>query len=53
MFVLPWMLLARGSSPQVAALAGAFVYVPMLVTALPAGAWSDAVDPLRLMRTCR
>ena len=50
MFVLPWMLLARGSSPQVAALAGAFVYVPMLVTALPAGAWSDAVDPLRLMR---
>jgi len=50
MFVLPWMLLARGSSPQVAALAGAFIYVPMLVTALPAGAWSDAVDPLRLMR---
>ena len=50
MFVLPWMLLSRGSSPQVAALAGAFVYVPMLVTALPAGAWSDALDPLRLMR---
>jgi MFS family permease len=50
MFVLPWMLLARGSSPQVAALAGSFVYVPMLLTALPAGAWSDAVDPLRLMR---
>lgn len=50
MFVLPWMLLARGSSPQVAALSGAFLYVPMLATALPAGAWSDAVDPLRLMR---
>jgi len=50
MFVLPWMLLARGSSPQVAALSGAFIYVPMLVTALPAGAWSDAVDPLKLMR---
>jgi MFS family permease len=50
MFVLPWMLLARGSSPQVAALSAAFVYVPMLATALPAGAWSDAVDPLRLMR---
>jgi MFS family permease len=50
MFVLPWMLLARGSSPQVAALAGAFVYVPMLLTALPAGAYTDHVDPLRLMR---
>ena len=45
MFVLPWMLLARGSSPQVAALAGAVIYVPMLVTALPAGAWSDARRP--------
>ena len=50
MFVLPWMLLARGSSPQVAALATAFVYVPMLVTAIPAGAKSDNADPLRLMR---
>ena len=50
MFVLPWMLLARGSSPQVAALSAGFVYVPMLLTALPAGAWSDAVDPLRLIR---
>lgn len=50
MFVLPWMLLARGSSPQAAALATAFLYVPMLVTAVPAGAWSDGVDPLRLMR---
>lgn len=50
MFVLPWMLLARGSSPQTAALATAFVYVPMLVTAVPAGAKSDNADPLRLMR---
>ena len=50
MFVLPWMLLARGSSPQAAALATAFVYVPMLVTAVPAGAKSDNADPLRLMR---
>lgn len=50
MFVLPWMLLARGSSPQEAALATAFVYVPMLVTAVPAGAKSDNADPLRLMR---
>ena len=50
MFVLPWILLARGSSPQVAALSTAFVYVPMLVTAVPAGAKSDNADPLRLMR---
>lgn len=50
MFVLPWMLLARGSSPQAAALAGSFIYVPLLVTAIPAGAWSDGVDPLRMMR---
>ncbi len=50
MFVLPWMLLARGSSPRAAALATAFVYVPMLVTAVPAGAKSDNADPLRLMR---
>jgi hypothetical protein len=50
MFVLPWMLLARGSSPQTAALATAFIYLPMLVTAVPAGATSDNNDPLRLMR---
>jgi len=50
MFVLPWMLLARGSSPQTAALATACLYVPMLVTAVPAGAKSDNADPLRLMR---
>ncbi len=24
--------------------------MPLLVTAVPAGAWSDAVDPLRLIR---
>jgi Major Facilitator Superfamily len=50
MFVLPWMLLARGSSPQAAALATACIYVPMLVTAVPAGAKADNADPLRLMR---
>lgn len=50
MFVLPWILLARGHSPQTAVLATAFVYVPMLVTAVPAGAKSDNADPLRLMR---
>ena len=50
MFVLPWMLLARGSSPQTAALATACIYVPMLVTAVPAGAKADNADPLRLMR---
>ena len=50
MFVLPWMLLARGSSPQTAALATACIYVPMLLTAVPAGAKSDNADPLRLMR---
>jgi hypothetical protein len=50
MFVLPWILLARGSSARVAALATAFVYVPMLLSAVPAGAKSDNADPLRLMR---
>jgi len=50
MFVLPWMLLARGSSPQTAALATACIYVPMLLTAVPAGAKADNADPLRLMR---
>jgi MFS family permease len=49
-FVLPWMLLARGHSPQEAALASAFVYVPLLVFAVPAGATSDNADPRRLMR---
>ena len=51
MFVLPWMLLARGSSPQAAALSTTFVYVPMLFTAIPAGAKADNADPLRLMRS--
>ncbi len=50
MFVLPWMLLARGSSPGAAALSTASLYVPMLLSAIPAGVWSDSVDPLRLMR---
>lgn len=50
MFVLPWMLLARGTSPGLAALSTACFYVPMLLTAVPAGAWSDSADPLRLMR---
>ncbi len=49
-FVLPWILLARGHSAREAALASAFVYVPLLLTAVPAGAVSDHVDPLRLMR---
>ena len=49
-FVLPWILLARGHSPQEAALASAFVYVPLLLFAVPAGATSDSTDPRRLMR---
>ncbi len=50
MFVLPWMLLARGHSPTTAALATAFVYVPLLVTTIPAGLTGDGTDPLRLLR---
>ena len=49
-FVLPWMLLARGYSPQAAAIATGLVYVPLLLTAFPAGATSDNADPRRLMR---
>lgn len=49
-FVLPWMLLTRGHSPQAAALASGLVYVPLLLTAVPAGAASDNTDPRRLMR---
>ena len=49
-FVLPWMLLSRGHSPQVAALAAGLVYAPLLLTAIPAGAASDNTDPRRLMR---
>ena len=33
MFVLPWMLLARGSSPEVAALATALAFRRSLVAA--------------------
>ena len=47
MFVLPWMLLALGHDPRDAALATAFVYVPLLVTAIPAGITGDNVPPLR------
>ena len=50
MFVLPWMLLERGHAPREAALATAFVYVPLLVTAVPAGLTGDAVAPLRVLR---
>ena len=50
MFVLPWMLLALGHEPRVAALATAFVYVPLLVTAVPAGLTGDNVPPLRVLR---
>ena len=49
-FVLPWMLLSRGHSPQTAALAAGLVYAPLLLTAIPAGAASDNTDPRRLMR---
>lgn len=49
-FVLPWMLLTRGHSPQTAAFAAGLVYAPLLLTAVPAGAVSDNSDPRRLMR---
>jgi MFS family permease len=52
MFVLPWMLLAEGSSPRVAALAAGLVFLPMLLVTVPAGAISDRTDPARLMRVC-
>ena len=50
MFVLPWMLLAEGSSARVAALAAGLVFLPMLLVTVPAGAISDRTDPARLMR---
>ena len=50
MFVLPWMLLALGHEPRDAALATAFVYVPLLVTAIAAGLTGDNVPPLRVLR---
>jgi MFS family permease len=49
-FVLPWMLLARDHSPQAAAFAAGLVYLPLLLTAVPAGVASDNSDPRRLMR---
>ena len=49
-FVLPWMLLTRGHSPQMAAFAAGLVYAPLLITAVPAGAASDNMDPRKLMR---
>ncbi len=50
MFVLPWMLLAEGSSARVAALAAGLVFVPMLFVTIPAGAISDRTDPAWLMK---
>lgn len=50
MFVLPWMLLAEGSSARVAALAAGIVFLPMLFVTVPAGAISDRTDPARLMK---
>ncbi len=49
-FVLPWILLTRGHPPQMAAFAASIVYVPLLITAVPAGVASDNADPRRLMR---
>ncbi len=49
-FVLPWMLLARDHSARAAAFAAGLVYLPLLLTAVPAGAASDNSDPRRLMR---
>jgi len=50
-FVLPWMLLSRGYSAQLAALTMVFVYGPLLLTAVPAGAACDHTDPRWMMRT--
>jgi hypothetical protein len=50
MFVLPWILLAEGSSARVAALAAGLVFVPMLFVTVPAGAISDRTDPAWLMK---
>ncbi len=49
-FVLPWMLLTRHHSAQAAAFGAGLVYLPLLLTAVPAGAASDNADPRRLMR---
>jgi hypothetical protein len=50
MFVLPWMLLANGSSPRLAALAAGLVFLPMLLVTVPAGVVSDRTDPAHVMR---
>ncbi|MGI8974150.1 MAG: hypothetical protein ACR2HI_08230, partial [Gaiella sp.] len=50
MFVLPWMLLARGHSAAASALATAFVYVPLLAFAIPAGLVADRTNPVRMLR---
>lgn len=49
MFVLPWILLARGHSATVSGLAAAFLFVPILVTAIPAGITADRNPPRRVM----
>ncbi len=49
MFVVPWMMLARGSTPTEAALAAGLVFAPMLVVSVPAGIVSDRSEPARLM----
>lgn len=49
MFVVPWMMLARGASPRQAALAAGLVFAPMLFISVPAGIVSDRREPARLM----
>ena len=50
MLVLPWMLLERGHSPAVSALATGFVFVPLVAFAVPAGLIADRTDPVRIFR---
>ena len=50
MFVVPWMLLARGHSAPASALATAFVYLPLLAFAIPAGLVADRANPVRVLR---
>lgn len=50
MFVLPWMLLARGHSPAASALAATFVYIPLLAFAIPAGLVADRTNPVKMLR---
>lgn len=49
-FVMPWILLAEGFSPTWAVFATAVIYAPLLLTAVPAGASSDTIDLMLLMR---